>query len=185
MTFLRSPNHTTTLPPPPTPCSPPHTQRFAKIPPQILRLWLLPDGRERLQPKPPHGYTSFVFCVWEMPQDSLLCYPGRLLLNPSSCSEGKEKADMLNVSYTQRNMELKIANEREHFDGAVSLQWGLVLHFQWALQEVLFKKKKKENIYITNAVAIWNNIWPRWLRYDSFFVHRVAKYYSESGVTVW
>ena len=106
VTFLRSPSHTQSPPPAP--------QRFANILPHILRIWdfSLVGGRE-LEPCAPHGYIVFVFSVWEMPQDSLLRYPGRLLLNPSSCSRGKEKADILNVSYIQCNIELTIANERE------------------------------------------------------------------------
>lgn len=67
-----------------------------------------------------------------MPQDSLLRYPGRLLLNPSSCSGEEEKADILNVSSVQCNIELKIANEQELFYCAVYFQWGLALNFQWA-----------------------------------------------------
>lgn len=82
---------------------------------------LLVGGRE-LQLCPPHGYIAFVFSVWQMPQDSLLRYPGRLLLNPSSCSGGKEKADILNVSYIQCNIELMIANEQELFCCAVCFQ---------------------------------------------------------------
>lgn len=69
-----------------------------------------------------------------MPQDSLLCYPGRLLLNPSSCSGGKERADILNVSDIQCNIEPKVANEQEGFHEAVR---SPVPHFQWASQEVL------------------------------------------------
>lgn len=103
VTFLRSSSHRAP------------TQRLTNMLLHILRIWdfSVVGGRELKLCPPPHGYRSFVFSVWEMPQDSLLCYPGRLLLNPSSCSGGKEKADILNVSYIQCNIELKIANERE------------------------------------------------------------------------